>query len=168
MFDQILSHPANRKLDMGEGWYEVEHKVKGEFTRCYHFSNVPRNYSFFLVGTIQSSYTTVGFSPFLSGLRLIRFPRGNLTAIRDNVLFFGKEILWKKRLKNWKEFRLAIDSHFWDVLNQLPLEDAIRKLYPTIDHLLQQQQSEEITLLVTNIRPETPPLSEVFSKYIPL
>ena len=67
--------------------YSLEHRLAHEvsFSQNYRFTTESVPFSFF-DEMVDSHYTTPGFGPFLSGVRFIRYPQGEMLAIRDDQL----------------------------------------------------------------------------------
>lgn len=109
------------------GAFAVEHLFPDAtaWKTSYTFTPVPRPLRFF-AGMIEQHHREPGFGPFLTGLRLIRFPGGALTVIRDDVLITGHEVIQKERLTDRTALLAAIAAHFGDL--DLPLDEALRAL----------------------------------------
>jgi N-hydroxyarylamine O-acetyltransferase len=106
--------------------YAVEHSVQGgPWRTSYTFLPVSRPLRFF-ARMIEQHHTEPGFGPFLSGLRIIRFPDGEMTAIRDDVFLTGGEPLRKTRLESRGALLDVLREHFPDV--DLPISEALRSL----------------------------------------
>ncbi|MEP7124429.1 MAG: arylamine N-acetyltransferase [Byssovorax sp.] len=107
--------------------HAVEHLVPAtpQWRTSYTFTAVPRPLRFFTT-MIAQHHREPGFGPFLTGLRIIRYPGGALTAIRDDVLMLGREEIGTTRLADRAALLRAIDAHFGDL--DLPIDAAIRAL----------------------------------------
>jgi arylamine N-acetyltransferase len=72
--------------DSGE-FHRLEHRLPGQesFTENYRFTTQRVTFSFF-DDMVEAHYTMPGFGPFLDGVRFIRFPEGEMLAIRDKEL----------------------------------------------------------------------------------
>lgn len=107
--------------------YAVEHVSPGSsaWVTNYTFPLAPRPLRFF-AAMIEEHHTKPGFGPFLTGLRLIRFPEGALTAIRDDVLLTGQTNIQKERLHDRRALLDAVARHFGDL--DLPIEEALLAL----------------------------------------
>jgi arylamine N-acetyltransferase len=107
--------------------YAVEHLFPGAtaWTTSYLLTLAPRPLRDF-AEMIEQHHTRPGFGPFLLGLRLIRFPDGALTAIRDDVLMLGRASIQTARLPDRGALLRAVAEHFGDI--DLPVEEALRAL----------------------------------------
>lgn len=111
----------------GPAEYAVEHRFTGAtaWKTSYTLTLCPRPLRFF-ARMIEQHHTAPGFGPFLTGLRIIRFPDSALTAIRDNVLMTGREAIQMTRLDDRRALLDAIAEHFGDV--DLPVDEALHAL----------------------------------------
>ncbi len=76
---------------------------------------------------IKEHYTNEKFGPFLTGLRFIRFPEGELVAIRDRELLRTRDgVIEKHRLVESSEIVKAVREHFPQA--DYPVEDGLRFL----------------------------------------
>jgi N-hydroxyarylamine O-acetyltransferase len=118
---------AFRLAARGPGAYAVEHALPAttEWKTSYTFSVVPRPLRFFAT-MIAQHHREPGFGPFLTGLRIIRFPEGALTAIRDDVLLLGRDSILKARLADRRALLATVAEHFGDL--DLPVDAALRAL----------------------------------------
>lgn len=119
------------------GAYAVEHLLRAgsqaspgladptAWKESYTFTPAPRSLRFF-AAMIEQHHTEPGFGPFLTGLRIIRFPDSALTAIRNNVVMTGRAAIRTARLDDRRALLEAIAEHFGDV--DLPIADALRAL----------------------------------------
>ncbi|UQA58615.1 arylamine N-acetyltransferase family protein [Polyangium aurulentum] len=116
-----------RLATRGSGVFAVEHLFADTDTwkTSYTLTLEPRPLRFF-AAMIEQHHTEPEFGPFLSGLRLVRFPDGALTAIRDDVLLTGRASLKKVQLNDRRALFGAIAQHFGDV--DLPIGEALRAL----------------------------------------
>ncbi|MDI1443601.1 arylamine N-acetyltransferase [Polyangium sp. 6x1] len=116
-----------RLASRGPEGYAVEHKAPGSdgWTTSYTFSLAPRPLGFFAT-MIEEHHRKPGFGPFLTGLRLIRFPDGALTAIRDDILLTGRTEIRRMRLPDCRALKDAVAEHFGDLA--LPLDEALAAL----------------------------------------
>lgn len=117
-----------RLTRLGPDTYAVEHLFPdaSDWKTSYTLSLAPRPLALF-AAMIGQHHREPGFGPFLTGLRLIRFPGGALTAIRDDVLLTGgREAVRKERLPDRRALDHAIAAHFPDL--DLPLDAALRAL----------------------------------------
>jgi arylamine N-acetyltransferase len=94
--------------------YSLEHRLPHEdsFSQNYRFTTERVPFSFF-DEMVESHYTTPGFGPFLSGVRFIRYPLGEMLAIRDNQLLKttdGK--ISKEKIKSLDEMERLITTGF--------------------------------------------------------
>ena len=108
--------------------YEVLHKYHGEqkFSINYEFEDKPVPFSFFQ-DMVSSHYTIEGFGPFLSGLRIVHFPEGELFAIRDDVLLKTEQgILSKTTYPSTDALCEEIQSSFSKM--DYPIKTAISRL----------------------------------------
>lgn len=108
--------------------YEVLHKYRGDenFSINYEFEDKPVHFSFF-EDMVSSHYTIEGFGPFLSGLRIVHFPKGELYAIRDDVLMRTEEgILSKTTYSSIADVCDEIESSFPHL--NYPIKKAVRRL----------------------------------------
>lgn len=107
--------------------YAIEHQFDrgGPWKTCYTFTLEPRPHRFF-ASMIAEHHTMPGFGPFMTGLRLIRVPDGSLTAIRDDVLLTGRDVIQKHHLTSKDALMDAVTKHFGDI--DLPIGDAVRVL----------------------------------------
>ena len=127
-----------RLAPRGDGGYSVDHLLPQAtaWRTSYTLTRAPRPMRFF-AEMIDRHHTEPGFGPFLSGLRIIRFPGGALTAIRDDVLLTGRTSVQSDRLRDHRALADAVAAHFGDV--DLPLDDALcaleragRPLFPAL------------------------------------
>ena len=121
----------------GLGAYAVEHRPpagspaspeaarEAAWRTSYTLTLTPRPLRFF-AAMIEQHHTQPGFGPFLLGLRLIRFPNGALTAIRDNALLTGRASIQTALLHDRDALLRAVAEHFGDV--DLPVDEALRAL----------------------------------------
>lgn len=107
--------------------YAVEHLFPdaAAWKTSYTLTLTPRPLRFF-AAMIEQHHRAPGFGPFLTGLRLIRFPDGALTAIRDDVLMTGRASRETARLADRRALLAAIAAHFGDL--DLPVDQALRAL----------------------------------------
>src|SRR4029079_14543231 len=91
----------------------------------YTLTLAPRPLRFF-AAMIEQHHAEPGFGPFLTGLRIIRFPGGALTAIRDDVLMTGRAVIKTERLVDRRALERALSEHFSDV--ELPVAEALGAL----------------------------------------
>lgn len=111
-----------------DGDFVVRHRYLGDngFTVDYSFENKPVEFSYFKE-MIEKHYTNEKFGPFLTGLRFIRFPEGEMVAIRDRELLLTKDgVLEKHRFINSSELIDAVKEHFAQA--DYPIEDGLRCL----------------------------------------
>ena len=81
-------------------------------TENYQFKTTKVPFSFF-DEMVKSHYTTRDFGPFLKGLRLVRFPKGEMVAIRDReLLTTEKGILTKSSLEKIDDLIECIKLYF--------------------------------------------------------
>ena len=75
-----------------EGVYALEHRLPNddEFSENYRFTTERVPFSHF-DEMVEAHYTKPGFGPFLDGIRFIRFPAGEMLAIRDGQLLCTSE-----------------------------------------------------------------------------
>jgi arylamine N-acetyltransferase len=111
----------------GPDTHAVEHALAGSagWKTSYTFTAAPRPLRFFRA-MITQHHIEPGFGPFLTGLRIIRYPGGALTAIRDDVLLAGREAIARTRLPDRAALRAAVAAHFGDL--DLPVEAALDAL----------------------------------------
>lgn len=116
-----------RLVGPSAGHHALEHQFEpnGPWKTCYTFTLEPRPHRFFSA-MIHDHHTQPGFGPFMTGLRLIRVPNGLLTAIRDNVLLTGRDVIQKQTLASKDVLREAVAMYFGDL--DLPLEQALGAL----------------------------------------
>ena len=111
----------------GPGAYAVEHQLPdaSAWKASYALTLAPRPLRFF-AAMIEQHHTAPGFGPFLTGLRIIRCPGGSLTAIRDDVVMTGRDLIQKTRIGDRGALLAAVAEHFGDV--DLPVGEALRAL----------------------------------------
>ncbi len=116
-----------RLATWGPGVHAIEHFLPDatSWKTSYTFTPVPRPLRFF-AAMIEQHHTEPGFGPFLTGLRIIRFPGGALTAIRDDVLLTGRASIQKIWLADRLALCDALAAHFGDV--DLPVVEALHAL----------------------------------------
>lgn len=109
------------------GLFAIEHQFEpeGVWKTCYTFTLEPRSHAFF-AQMIAEHHTKPGFGPFMMGLRLIRVPDGSLTAIRDDMLLTGMDVIQKHRLVDQDTLMTAVSTHFGDI--ELPISKALEML----------------------------------------
>ena len=120
-----LTYAITRDQD---GDFSVRHRYPGDddFSVDYSFKNKPVEFSYFKE-MIEEHYTNEKFGPFLTGLRFIRFPEGEMVAIRDRELLITKDgVLEKRRLTDPSEIIDAVKEHFSQA--EYPIEDGLRFL----------------------------------------
>lgn len=105
----------------------VEHALAGSaaWKTSYTFTVVARPLRFFAT-MIAQHHREPGFGPFLTGLRIIRYPAGVLTAIRDDVLMVGRDAIEKTRLPDRRALLGAVAAHFGEL--DLPIDAALDAL----------------------------------------
>lgn len=127
--DTVRSHAGLmfRLAARGHDVYAVEHLFPGriDWKTSYTLTLAPRPLRFF-AAMIDQHHAEPGFGPFLTGLRIIRFPGGALTAIRDDLLMTGRAVIKTERLVDRRALDGALVEHFSDV--DLPVEEALRTL----------------------------------------
>ncbi|ACY13521.1 arylamine N-acetyltransferase family protein [Haliangium ochraceum] len=118
---------AFRLVRREDGAYAVEHRSQAatSWRASYVVRTEPRPFRFF-ASMIEQHHTRTGYGPFMTGLRIIRFPDGARTAIRDDVLSTGRTTIHKQRLDDREALTRAMAMHFADI--DLPLDDALRML----------------------------------------
>ncbi|MEM9488631.1 MAG: arylamine N-acetyltransferase [Myxococcota bacterium] len=118
---------AYRLARHDQTWYAVQHRPHGAtgWRTSYRLRFKARPLHYF-ASMIEHHHRQVGFGPFMTGLRLIRFPGGMLTAIRDNVLLTGRTEVQKHVLTSQDELMDTIANHFGDI--ELPVEAALHAL----------------------------------------
>jgi N-hydroxyarylamine O-acetyltransferase len=118
---------AYRLISIESGGHAIEHQFDrgGPWKTCYTFTLEPRAHRFF-AAMIAEHHTQPGFGPFMTGVRLIRVPDGSLTAIRDNALLTGRDVIAKHPLVDREALMAAVSAHFGDV--DLPILQAIATL----------------------------------------
>lgn len=106
------------------GFYAVEHLVPdADDWKCsYTFRPEPHPFSFF-EGMIHSHYTQPGYGPFLMGLRLIRYPRGQIDAVRDHLRLRGSDVVVREILPDESSVVAAAQEIAGDA--DLPLQSAL-------------------------------------------
>lgn len=111
----------------GHDTYAVEHLALdgSAFRTSYTFTRETRPLRFF-AAMIEQHHTMPGYGPFLTGLRIIRFPGGAMTAIRDDVLLTGRASIQRTPIPDYSALLDAVAAHFGDV--DLPLDEALRAL----------------------------------------
>ena len=110
------------------GSFIVGHRYSGsnDFVEDYSFENKPVEFSYFKK-MITEHYTNEKFGPFLTGLRFIRFPEGEMVAIRDRELLRTRDgAIEKHRLIESSEIIKAVREHFPQA--DYPIEDGLRFL----------------------------------------
>ena len=120
-----LTYKITRDQD---GSFDVRHRhsMDNDFTVDYSFENKPVEFSYFKE-MIEEHYTNEKFGPFLTGLRFIRFPKGEMVAIRDRELLFTKDgVLEKCQLISSSEVIDAVKEHFAQA--NYPIEDGLQFL----------------------------------------
>ena len=120
-----LTYAITRDQD---GGFSVRHRYPrdGDFEVDYSFENKPVEFSYFKE-MIREHYTNEKFGPFLTGLRFIRFPEGEMVAIRDRELLLTKDdVLEKRQLADSSEIIDAVKEHFSQA--DYPIEDGLRFL----------------------------------------
>ena len=111
-----------------DGSFAVRHRYLGDndFTVDYSFENNPVEFSYFKE-MIEEHYTNEKFGPFLTGLRFIRFPEGEMVAIRDRELLLTKDgLLEKHQFSDSSEIIDAVKKHFAQA--DYPIESGLRSL----------------------------------------
>ena len=94
--------------------YSLEHKLPLEesFTENYRFTTERVPFSHF-DEMVECHYTTPGFGPFLESVRFIRFPGGEMLAIRDDVLLRTTEgELTEQIIDGIEEMERIINTEF--------------------------------------------------------
>jgi N-hydroxyarylamine O-acetyltransferase len=116
-----------RLAPRGDATFAVEHRFPGatEWKTSYILERTPRPLGFF-ARMIEQHHTEPGFGPFLTGLRIVRFPGGALTAIRDAVLLTGRAGRSRTPIADRRALLDIVAAHFGDV--DLPVDEAIRAL----------------------------------------
>jgi amide synthase len=109
------------------GLFAIEHQFEPglPWKMCYTFTLEPRPHAFFSA-MISEHHTKPSFGPFMTGLRLIRVPNGSLTAIRDDMLLIGRDVIHKHRLIDRNALMAAVETHFGDI--DLPVAAALATL----------------------------------------
>lgn len=108
--------------------YAVEHRLAPAAPwRCsYTFLWEPTAF-FRFAAMIEHHYTTVGYGPFLSGLRVIRCPGGALRALRDRELILSAgEYTVREPVPDRAALRALLARHFGDL--DLPFSEALDAL----------------------------------------
>lgn len=110
-----------------EEQHAIEHQFEpgGPWKTCYTFRLESRRLRFFSE-MIADHHTKPGFGPFMTGLRLIRVPDGNLTALRDDVLLTGRDVVQKQMLPDRDALLAAVSTYFGDL--DLPVTRALETL----------------------------------------
>lgn len=111
----------------GHHAYAIEHLAPDASAArsSYTFTLEPRPLRFF-AAMIEQHHTVPGYGPFLTGLRLIRFPGGAMTAIRDDVLLTGRASIQRTPIPDCRALLDTVAEHFGDV--DLPVDEALRAL----------------------------------------
>lgn len=120
-----LTYTITRDQD---GSFAVRHRYPGDnsFTVDYSFENNPVEFSYFKE-MIEEHYTNEKFGPFLTGLRFIRFPEGEMVAIRDRELLLTKNgVIEKHQLTDTSKIVDAVKKYFAQA--DYPIEDGLRFL----------------------------------------
>lgn len=120
-----LTYAITREQD---GDFLVKHRYSGDgdFAVDYSFENRPVKLNYFREMIVEH-YTNEKFGPFLTCLRFIRFPEGEMVAIRDRELLLTRDgILEKRQLTNPSEITDAVKDHFSQA--DYPIEEGLRVL----------------------------------------
>ena len=76
---------------------------------------------------VSLHYTSPGFGPFLEGIRFIRFPGGEMIAIRDKtVIITSQGRVTKNRITGNGGIEKVIKTHFSQA--KYPLRDGLEAL----------------------------------------
>ena len=76
---------------------------------------------------VRLHYTNPEFGPFLEGIRFIRFPDGEMIAIRDETVLITREgKITKNRIAENGGIEKIIESHFNQA--KYPLRDGLEAL----------------------------------------
>ena len=103
-----------------KGIYLMLHRAEGDKARIdYTFSLTPREHSYF-DEMFHKHYTDPAFGHFLTSLRVVRFPAGEMVAVRDQALI---------HTQNGKRHKQALAS-------EQEVVAAIRQFFPSISHLI--------------------------------
>jgi len=108
--------------------FSLEHRLPGavDFTENYRFTTSRVPFSFF-DDMVESHYTTPGFGPFLAGVRFIRYPEGELLAIRDDVLMSTSEgRMTKEQIEGLEDMERIVSTRFKQAI--YPLQEGLEVL----------------------------------------
>jgi arylamine N-acetyltransferase len=97
-----------------DGSYSLEHRLPNlkDYKENYRFTTDAVPFSFF-DKMVESHYTIPGFGPFLGGVRFIRFPEGEMFAVRDDVLMITTAgMLAKEKIGSVEEMERIISTGF--------------------------------------------------------
>jgi len=117
-----------RITNISDGTYSLQHRKTGEedFEENYKFTTERVPFSFF-EEMVNHHYTSPGFGPFLEGIRFIRFPGGEMIAIRDKTLLITSEgRVMKNRITGNGDMERVIKTHFNQA--KYPLRDGLEVL----------------------------------------
>ena len=114
--DSIHTHAglAYRIRTNSDGKYALEHRLPNDewFSENYTFTNEGVPFSFF-DEMVKAHYTTPDFGPFLQGVRFIRFPEGEMLAVRDDQLLRTIDgEMEKERIGDISKMERIIESSF--------------------------------------------------------
>ncbi len=128
--ERIIRHAGleYRIMNRTGGIHSLEHRKNGEedFTENYNFTTERVPFSFF-EEMVSLHYTNPGFGPFLEGIRFIRFPGGEMIAIRDEtVLITSEGKITKNRIAENGGMEKIIEAHFNQA--KYPLRDGLEAL----------------------------------------
>ena len=97
-----------------DGKFTLEHLLPNSerFSENYVFTTEGVPFSFF-DEMVKAHYTTPDFGPFLQGVRFIRFPEGEMLAVRDHQLLrTNNGEMEKERIEDISKMEKIIDSSF--------------------------------------------------------